>query len=103
VFRHICHKLNKILIDHPDLGEVWLGGGVAANATLRVMLRQTIKKHLQTMVKKELVLPLSPKLRVPYSKKLCGDNAAMIGVVATQNKTIKPNQTFDRTPNLQLN
>jgi N6-L-threonylcarbamoyladenine synthase len=103
VFRHICHKLNKILIDHPDLGEVWLGGGVAANATLRVMLRQTIKKHLQTMVKKELVLPLSPKLRGPYSKKLCGDNAAMIGVVATQNKTIKPNQTFDRTPNLQLN
>ena len=43
VFRHICYKLNKILLDFPEITEVWLGGGVAANATLRSMLRQTLK------------------------------------------------------------
>lgn len=103
IFRHICHKLNKVLLDHHDLGEVWLGGGVAANATLRAMLRQTIKTHKDSLAKKEIVLPLSLKLRVPYSKKLCGDNAAMIGVVATVNSTLKHNSLFERQPNQNLN
>lgn len=102
VFRHICHKLNKVLLNHLDLGEVWLGGGVAANATLRAMLRQTIKKHVETMAKKEITLPLSQQLRVPYSKKLCGDNAAMIGMVAALNSKLDPTPHFDRQPNLKL-
>lgn len=69
VFRSICYKLNKIL-QHQQFNEVWLGGGVAANAELRHQLRLTLK-------------PFNLKLRVPYTKKLCGDNAAMIGVVAS--------------------
>lgn len=103
VFRHICHKLNKVLLDHQDLGEVWLGGGVAANATLRLMLRQTIKNHIDSLAKKEISLPLSPKLRVPYSKKLCGDNAAMIGVVATVNECTNSDLKFERQPQKKLN
>lgn len=102
VFRHICHKLSKVLLDHQDLGEVWLGGGVAANATLRSMLRQTIKTHIQTLQKKDIVLPLATTLRAPYSKKLCGDNAAMIGVVATTNPTILADSSFERQPNLRI-
>ncbi len=75
VFRAITYKLNKFLqhyyVAYPEqpLFGVWLGGGVAANTTLRRMVRQTLK-------------PYKLSLRVPYSKKLCGDNAAMIGVVA---------------------
>lgn len=102
VFRHICHKMNKVLLDYQDLGEVWLGGGVAANATLRAMLRQTIKMHKSALAKKEILIPMSLKLRVPYSKKLCGDNAAMIGVVGNLNKRIITSNNFDRSPQLKL-
>jgi N6-L-threonylcarbamoyladenine synthase len=75
VFHAICYKLNKFLENRRrSLGDVqifgvWLGGGVAANGTLRKMLRQTIK-------------PYGLKLTVPYARRLCGDNAAMIGVAA---------------------
>jgi hypothetical protein len=47
-------------------------------------------------------LPLTSQLRVPYSKKLCGDNAAMIGVVSTINSVLQTSLTFDRQPNLKL-
>ena len=68
VFRHICYKLNKFLQNNTaPISYLWLGGGVAANLTLRKMLRQTLK-------------PFNIKLQTPYSKNLCGDNAAMIGV-----------------------
>lgn len=73
VFRHITHKLNKILHDYQNLGQVWLGGGVAANINLRATIRQTLK---------EVAQPQPLLLKTPYSKKICGDNAAMIGVVA---------------------
>jgi N6-L-threonylcarbamoyladenine synthase len=66
IFRHICYKLNKLLKEK-SFSEVWLGGGVAANITLRKMIRQTIK-------------PFGLKLLTPQSKKLCGDNAGMIGI-----------------------
>ncbi len=72
VFRAITYKLNKLLpsllLEHQIFG-VWLGGGVAANNTLRQAIRQTIR-------------PYHLHLSVPYSKKLCIDNAAMIGVAA---------------------
>ncbi len=69
VFRHLMYKFEKILSDHPgEFKEIWLGGGVAANMALRKTLRTTIKKHSS--------LPL----RTPHSKRLCGDNAAMIGI-----------------------
>lgn len=67
VFRSITYKLNKLLVDTPLFG-LLLGGGVAANNTLRSTLRQTLK-------------PYKLKLHTPYTKKLCIDNAAMIGLV----------------------
>lgn len=100
IFRHICHKLNTILIDCPDLGEVWLGGGVAANTTLRVMLRQTLRKHAK--LKTSHGTPTQPlALKVPYTKKLCGDNAAMIGLVASVQQ-LEPQTEFERQPKLAL-
>jgi N6-L-threonylcarbamoyladenine synthase len=67
VFRSITYKLNKLL-PHTPLFGVLLGGGVAANMTLRASLRHTLK-------------PYKLKLYTPYTKKLCMDNAAMIGLV----------------------
>jgi len=90
VFRHICYKLNKILEDH-IITEVWLGGGVAANTELRKMIRQTIGKTKQKIT-----------LITPYTKKLCGDNAAMIGIVAnhkfTEHDFISDLNNLDRKP-----
>ena len=90
VFRHITYKLTKVLQAHPEVTEVWLGGGVAANMALRKTLR-TVSK-----------LPL----RVPRSKKLCADNAAMIGIAAS--RMLSANElvdaaTFERKPRLTWN
>lgn len=71
VFRHILYKFEKILTTHPEIRSVWLGGGVAANIQLRKLLRQQIHQTNQNI-----------PLLTPYSKKLCADNAAMIGVGA---------------------
>jgi N6-L-threonylcarbamoyladenine synthase len=68
VFRHIIHKLEKALVEN-KVGELWLGGGVSANMTLRKLLRFVANKN-------------GLKFKAPYHKKLSGDNAAMIGVVA---------------------
>lgn len=70
VFRHILHKLEKFL-EKESVAELWLGGGVAANVTLRKLLRFKANQH-------------GLKFRSPIHKKLCADNAAMIGVVAAQ-------------------
>ncbi len=88
VFRHLTYKLTKILESY-QVKEVWLGGGVAANIELRKMIRKTIK-------------PL--KLKVTYSKKLCMDNAAMIGIVAgNQLSTISHKPiAIDRQPQLTI-
>ena len=90
VFRHITYKLTKVLQAHPEVTEVWLGGGVAANMALRKTLR-TVSK-----------LPL----RVPRSKKLCADNAAMIGIAAS--RMLSANElvdaaTLERKPRLTWN
>lgn len=95
VFRHICHKLSKVLVKYPEVGEVWLGGGVAANRALRSALRQTLSTHATTTKSRRL------RLRTPYSKKLCGDNAAMIGVVAWWQPP-QPSLALDRQPRLSL-
>lgn len=86
VFRHICYKVGKILGKY-SINEVLLGGGVSANTTLRKMLRQTIRKH-------------ALKLKVPYTKRLCMDNAAMIGVVAGMNTKKSSIESIERQPNL---
>lgn len=81
VLNHIVYKLEKLLAD-TEVKELWLGGGVAANVELRKKLRAVAKKHQLTF-------------RVPYTKKLCGDNAAMIGLAA-MNREAKGN--LDRRP-----
>jgi N6-L-threonylcarbamoyladenine synthase len=96
VFRHIIHKLNKVLLDfnvkqdttsqNRPIAEVWLGGGVAANTKLRQTIRQSLQHHNKKIILYKTT-ELDPKpqaipLRVPYAKRLCMDNAAMIGVAA---------------------
>lgn len=88
VFRHICYKLSKILLEH-KVGQIWLGGGVAANITLRRMIREAIKPHRLQLI-------------LPYSQKLCMDNAAMIGVAAgfklQRSEIIKNLESLERKP-----
>ncbi len=97
VFEHaallqIINKLEKaIKIHNPK--EIWLGGGVIANARLRTLVRKSAK---------------GIKVRFPNSKKLTGDNAAMIGIAGNyqlnQNRGIFTNSSgfkkIDREPNL---
>jgi len=80
VFRAIMYKMGKILAQY-KVNSIWLGGGVAANMTLRKMIRQTVTKHLKK-TKQAAATNTSVQLLVPYTKKLCMDNAAMIGIVA---------------------
>ncbi len=93
VFRHICYKLNKLLQKH-QIHEVWLGGGVAANIEIRRMIRQTLK-------------PYNIRLFVPYTKRLCMDNAAMVGVVASfkfkQQQFVQNIEKLDRKPRWEIN
>jgi len=70
VFRHILYKLEKVL-EKEKVKEIWLGGGVAANVTLKKILRFKANQY-------------GIKFRAPYTKKLCSDNAAMIGIVAAK-------------------
>ncbi|MBQ6154721.1 hypothetical protein IJI99_02490, partial [bacterium] len=95
VFRHLTYKLDRLLQPHPETASfthLFLGGGVAANNYLRILLRQLGKKHHYT-------------LHVPVSKRLCGDNAAMIALVAAlkaRAQLFASLDTVDRQPNLQL-
>ncbi len=81
VYRAIMYKLSKVLVDHP-VQSVWLGGGVAANTKLRQMIRQTIIKHEKNTAAAHNAPRQKIEFLTPYTKKLCMDNAAMIGVVA---------------------
>jgi len=121
VFGQIIYKLERILLS-PNLvagtypkrnfldqikngqapktliNEIWLGGGVAANINLRRKIRQLLEKYQEQSGKKI-------QLKVPYSKKLCSDNAAMIGLVAglkySRNEFAKLND-LDRKPNFTI-
>jgi N6-L-threonylcarbamoyladenine synthase len=79
VFRHISYKLEKLLLEsNKKYHEVWLSGGVAANMALRKTVRQTLKNYF---IQRKLP---AIRVRTPYTSTLCGDNAAMIGVVHQQ-------------------
>lgn len=99
-FRHLCYKLDKLLINRQTLSkknktkqlkQAWLGGGVASNIKLRKMIRDTLK-------------PYSIELKVPFEKRLCSDNAAMIGITAgfklqhPQDENKSKLTSFDRKP-----
>jgi len=76
------------------ISDLLVGGGVANNILLRSKLRKLLK-------------PYGITLRVPYTKKLCSDNAAMIGTAAyLKNKNAKKlnakSKNIDRSPNLKL-
>lgn len=79
VFRHVLYKTSRALSAHPEIKSLWLGGGVAANMELRRLLRQALRELDK---KQPLQSGERRKLLVPYTKKLCADNAAMIGIAA---------------------
>jgi N6-L-threonylcarbamoyladenine synthase len=96
VFKHITYKLKKILLDYPQIKQVWLGGGVAANMALRKMIRSAIREvSNQSKLKNQLNLVIP--LLTPYSKRLCQDNAAMIGVAGSR---FISNSNFSQIANL---
>jgi len=94
-FNHIINVLKYQIETNPYPlvpSALLLGGGVANNNLLRSKLRKLLK-------------PYGITLHVPYSKKLCGDNAAMIGVSAylkTQRGNLMNTDQIDRSPNLKI-
>ena len=81
------------------INELWLGGGVAANISLRRSLRHTLQRYASYSGKQIA-------LKTPYHKKFCGDNAAMIGLVAhfaDQNgQYTTATASLDRQPRLTI-
>lgn len=120
-FRHLTYKLDRLLVSQnyitdpkfssrrrrkfsryarckanvkpKPFKQVWLGGGVSQNNKLRKMLRQTLR-------------PFKLKLITPYSKRICADNAAMIGVTASfhwfKNLVNSYPLKLDRKPNWSI-
>ena len=94
-FKHVENVLPYHINHLPlTINHLLLGGGVANNNQLRKSLRKLLKSY-------------GIILRVPYSKKLCGDNAAMIGIVAyLKNKNTKnlnaKLEDIDRVPNAKV-
>jgi N6-L-threonylcarbamoyladenine synthase len=93
-FEHVI-KVIKYQIDNSSspIPKVFLlGGGVANNNLLRSKLRKLLKAYKIT-------------LHTPYSKKICGDNAAMIGMTAffkaQRKEFIKP-EFLDRSPSANI-
>jgi len=99
-FKHLLRVIEyRVLsIKSPKITSFLLGGGVSANIEIRKRLRRLGRKF-------------GFNLHIPYSNKLCGDNAAMIGVAAyLKIKYEKLNldgfmdyNKIDRNPRLKLN
>ncbi|MCS7317423.1 MAG: hypothetical protein NZZ41_03760 [Candidatus Dojkabacteria bacterium] len=90
----ILVKIEKIIEKYKDIKELWLGGGVVANNLLNKLLRRFAKQ--QNLV-----------IRKPYSKKLTGDNAAMIALIAYLNFIHNIRYSYnidkiDRIPSLDI-
>ncbi len=96
--RDYLRHLSPLNVINSPIKEIWLGGGVAANVALRQTIRQLLKQYQKISGQKI-------KLLVPYSKRLCGDNAAMIGLVASfklQRGEFAQEKDLDRQPNLKI-
>jgi len=93
--RHFLKHLTSSTTPISPINEIWLGGGVSANISLRQTLRALLRKYAKQSGKQ---IPL----RVPYHKRLCGDNAAMIGVVAGFKALKSSKSQIERQPNLSI-
>jgi len=67
-FLHVERLLIRVLDEYPTQ-DFLFGGGVSANSELRKRVRKICRQR-------------NVGMHLPYSKRLCGDNAAMIGVAA---------------------
>lgn len=97
-YRHFMKNLATEEIIQSQIEEIWLGGGVAANSRLRQKIRKLLRDYAKVSGKKI-------ELKTPYSKKLCGDNAAMIGLVANykfERKEFAKLDETDRRPGLSI-
>lgn len=93
VFAHLLYKVKKLLTKE-DLGKtIFVGGGVAANIYGRGQLRSLSKQFGKTPI-------------YPYHRRFCGDNAAMIALVAYYQLQagLCPQRlaSIERQPNWQL-
>ncbi len=94
-FEHISSVLKYHLgkkFTSPPPKHLLLGGGVVNNIYFRSKLRKFLK-------------PYNINVITPYTKKLCGDNAAMVGVCAYLNgkKTFVNKHSFlDRKPSIKI-
>ncbi len=98
-FKHVERVLSYCIIHNSQfvIHNLLLGGGVAANNELKRRLRRLGKD-------------LGYTLHIPFTKKLCGDNAAMIGVTAFLKLSSEKlnignflnNSKVDRNPRLKL-
>jgi len=92
------------------VAEIWLGGGVAANVNLRKMIRETIKNTGKKVSNSDTKNPKLSKqkakiiFRTPFTKRLCMDNAAMIGLVASykfeRKEFVSDLEELERSPRL---
>jgi len=93
-FKHIENVLSYQINHLPlTINHLLLGGGVANNNLLRAKLQKLLRARGIT-------------LHVPYAKKLCGDNAAMVGVAAyfkaQRKEFVKDFNSLDREPRMKL-
>jgi N6-L-threonylcarbamoyladenine synthase len=100
-FEHLIRIISRTVLDYKNyngynLYDLMVGGGVTANVELRRRLRKLGKQF-------------GLNVHFPYSKKLCTDNAAMIGLAAQYAfargqvaRTSDEISAIDRRPNLNF-
>jgi N6-L-threonylcarbamoyladenine synthase len=93
-FTHLTRLVEGYLINSEIRNTtIFVGGGVSNNLELRNRLRKIGKLYGTT-------------IEFPYSKSLCGDNAAMIGIVAyfkqLKKAFVRDIQKLDRKPQLEI-
>lgn len=89
VVDHLLFMVQRSFKLYPEVNSYALSGGVSQNDYLRKRFTKLVNSHQKTIY-------LSPK-------KLCGDNAAMVGLAAYYFKLQpKPLNQIDRLPNLNF-
>lgn len=86
------HLIKVVSMALTPVRHMLVGGGVAANLELRKKLRQLGREHNMTV-------------HFPVNKRLCGDNAAMIGIAAffkAQRSEFANPEAVDRLPKWKI-